>query len=146
MRPALALPVAPASRLSFPSKTIWSTILFAIALATGACASQIGLDGIEYDRRLCGADKECNAPSVCRGTTDGSFRCEPAPANAAKFAEKIDKSGAGGASICASGLDLGGVCTRPCRDRSDCGFPLTACSPTALSTDLSRTIGACQAE
>ena len=113
----------------------------------GACANVIGLDGVEYDRRLCGADDECTLPSICRGNANGTFYCEPPPAFGAKFGEPayttVDGKRTG--PNCLSGVDDGTLCTRPCRDKNKhCGGNLKECRGLPLASDPSRSVPVCQ--
>lgn len=129
-------------------------LIAAAVLTLGACANVIGLDGVEYDRRLCGSDSECNLPSICRGNASGTFYCEPPPANGAKFGQDAyaNYTGTGanrrgvGVANCLSGVDDGKVCTRPCRAPKDCGNPLPACKNLPLGSDGSRVLPVCQAQ
>lgn len=125
--------------------------LVALTLGTlvtlGACANVIGLDGVEYDRRLCGADDECTLPSICRGNANGTFYCEPPPAVGAKFGEPaytvVDGKSVG--PSCLSGVDDGALCTRPCRSETKhCGGKLPKCRDLPLASDTSRKVPVCQ--
>ena len=124
-------------------------LAFGALVLLGACANVIGIDGVEYDRRLCGVDDECTLPSICRGNANGTFYCEPPPAVGAKFAEKAyasyDNKGHGiGSPSCLSGLDDGNLCTRPCRVDAHCGGKLPKCRDLPLAGDGSRSVPVCQ--
>jgi hypothetical protein len=123
------------------------SLLAVLAGATiwGACASQIGLDGVEYDRRLCGADGECNPPTICRGNAIGTFYCEPAPADGQPFGQPaIAPTSSSKVANCASGVDVNGICTRPCRNSAQCGGSLPTCKNLPLKSDPSRSVAVCQ--
>ena len=127
-------------------------LVLGAVVTLGACAQVIGLDGVEYDRRLCGADDECTLPSLCRGNSNGTFYCEPPPTTGSKFAEKAydsyttvqGKSVGVGTPHCLSGVDDGNLCTRPCRGNQHCGGKLPVCRGLPLSSDASRSVPVCQ--
>jgi hypothetical protein len=116
-------------------------VVTGFALVWAACASQIGLDGVEYDRRLCGADGECTPPTICRGNAIGTFYCEPAPADGQPF---VSPSSSSKVANCASGVDVNGICTRPCRNTAQCGGTLPTCKNLPLKSDPSRSVAVCQ--
>lgn len=120
-------------------------LVAAFAATWTACAQQIGLDGIEYDRRLCGADNECTPPLICRGNAIGTFYCEPPPDGAQGFGQPaVAPTSSTGLKNCASGVDANGICTRPCRNSAQCGGTLPTCKNLPIDGDASRLVAVCQ--
>lgn len=132
---------AGSSRLGLRAAAV--SLVLASLVGPLGCESQIGLDGVEYDRKLCGADTECNPPLKCRYYGPAPFLCEPPPPTATKkFGQALGKGE--DPSVCESNSASDGFCTRPCRSLADCvGSGLPSCTNAKLPNDPSRSVAVC---
>ena len=124
-------------------RAVAAALVFSAVVGPLGCESQIGLAGVEYDRKRCGADPECDPPLKCRYSSRVPFLCEPPPPTAIrKFGDAVKKGE--NASVCESNSASDGFCTRPCRSPADCGNAgLSACTNLKLPEDPSSSVAVC---
>ena len=137
---------SPSPRRSSLRRSAFALFAVAFSLSLGTfpagCANQIGLDGVEYDRKDCTFDVECASPLKCRYVQNEPFLCDVVPPSATKkFGEPVAPGADGG---CESNAARDGFCTHPCKSNADCLGPnIPRCANFPLPNDPSRFVALC---